>query len=136
MLAFRWLFSSISTTIRVLGVVLVGVALAGSGCDIFRPDVVPQAPTGVEATNGDVEVLLQWKPLPDAEAYKVYRSTSSTDGATGDPIEEGLAETSYTDENVQSGTTYYYRVTAVADEEGDPSDEVKITAFADPPNRP
>jgi fibronectin type 3 domain-containing protein len=93
--------------------------------------VVPAAPSGLEATPADGEVSLSWEAPDDAETYTVYRATES-DVETTDPVAEGRTETSYTDTGVQNGTTYFYVVTAVADEEGDPSGEAEGTPFAAP----
>jgi len=58
-------------------------------------------------------VLLTWTPSTTAvSGYNVYRSTVSGSGYA--KINAGLVgSTSYTDTNVQSGTTYYYVTTSV-----------------------
>jgi fibronectin type 3 domain-containing protein len=68
----------------------------------------------------------------------VYRSASSTDGAEGEPLATGVAETSYSDSTAENGTKYYYRVTSVNPNgaESDASSEVEKTPFSDPPDRP
>ncbi|MCS4184938.1 fibronectin type III domain-containing protein [Salinibacter ruber] len=96
------------------------------------------APSGLEGTSRDSEVALSWDGAAGADTYNVYRSTSSTDGAEGEPLATGVAETSYADTDAQNGTKYYYRVTSVnsSGAESDASSEVEKTPFSDPPNRP
>lgn len=123
----------------VIVLMVVGLGLSGAGCDVFgggSDPVVPEAPTGLDATSGDAEVELEWGSVEEAESYSVYRSTSTGVEASEDPLSEGVSEASYTDSEAENGTTYYYVVTAVADEEGDASSEVEVTPFADPPDRP
>ncbi len=96
------------------------------------------APSGLEGTSRDSEVALSWDAAGGADTYNVYRSTSSTDGAEGEPLATGVAETSYADSTAKNGTKYYYRVTSVnsSGAESDASSEVEKTPFSDPPDRP
>jgi hypothetical protein len=67
---------------------------------------------------------LTWDGTDDADAYNVYRSTTSTDSATGEPLATGVAAPPYTDDTAANGMVYHYRVTAVAgDRESDGSSE-------------
>ncbi len=125
----------------VLAVALVGFA---AGCDTGGSSgegdgdetVVPAAPSGLKATSGDTEVGLSWEAVGDADEYNVYRDTEEgVVDASGDPLDTA-SDTSYTDTEVENGTTYYYVVTGVADEEGDPSGEEEVTPFSSPPDRP
>lgn len=102
----------------------------------------PAVPSGLEGTSGDGEVQLSWSSVSDSDldGYNVYRSTSSI-GSVSDlsPVNGSLlSETSFTDTDVSNGTKYYYRVTAVDenDNESDPSSEAQITPFPSPPDRP
>jgi len=96
------------------------------------------APSELAGSSEDSQIVLDWNGGAGAEAYNVYRSTSSTDGATGTPLKTGVSETSYTDSDAQNGTTYYYRITSVnpADAESAASGELEKTPFDDPPDRP
>lgn len=95
-------------------------------------------PSGLEGTSGDSQIKLTWEEAKGAETYDVYRDTSSMDGAKGDPLENGIGETSYTDTDAENGTKYYYRVTSVNPEEVESpaSGEVEKTPFSDPPDQP
>ncbi len=106
-----------------------GAGANGDGDGDGDQTVVPAAPTGLEATPADGEVSLSWDAPDNAESYNVYRATESGVETT-DPVADGRTETSYTDTGAQNGTTYFYVVTAVADEEGDPSSEREGTPFA------
>lgn len=76
----------------------------------------PAAPTGLEATDGDSLVLLDWNDNSEADVngYNVYRSTTSGSGYVNinDTL---LTDSNYVDNdgNLVLGTTYYYVVTAV-----------------------
>lgn len=88
------------------------------------------------ATSGDARVNLSWDAAANASSYSVYRSTSTGSVASGSAIATGLQGTSYADLDAENGITYYYQVTGVADQEGDPSNEVAATPFPEPPPRP
>jgi fibronectin type 3 domain-containing protein len=96
------------------------------------------APSGLEGTSRDSEVALSWDAAAGADTYSVYRSTSSTGGAEGEPLATGIAETSFADSTAENGTKYYYRVTSVnpSGTESSASGEVEKTPFSDPPDRP
>ncbi len=96
------------------------------------------APSGLEGTSRNSEVTLSWDEAAGADTYNVYRSTSSTDGAEGEPLATGVAETSYADTTAENGTKYYYRVTSVNPNgtESSASGEVEKTPFSEPPGQP
>jgi fibronectin type 3 domain-containing protein len=76
----------------------------------------PSAPTGLAASAGNATVTLSWTaPNPNGSpitGYNVYRST--TPGGEGTtPLATGVTTTSYIDNAVTNGTTYYYTVAAV-----------------------
>ena len=58
-------------------------------------------------------VSLTWMPSssPGISSYNVYRGT--TTGGPYSLLKNGVSSTSYTDSNVQSGSTYYYVTTAL-----------------------
>lgn len=98
----------------------------------------PPPPEGVEAVSGDSEVEVSWSATEGAATYNVYRSTAPTEDASGNPLEGSVTEERHTDLTARNGTTYYYRITAVSESglEGAPSEEVEVTPFANPPDRP
>lgn len=120
--------------------------LSGSllaGCGLFGSDTTPpDPPAELSGTSLDNAVELEWSSVDadDLSGYNLYRSESARNEiADLDPINtEQLSETTYTDEEVNNGTTYYYLVTAL-DEEGNESgasNEARVTPFSEPPNRP
>jgi fibronectin type 3 domain-containing protein len=71
------------------------------------------APTGVTATLRGKRIQISWQPVAGAGTYNVYRGTApGGEGAV--PFASGLTSTSYNDGAVTKGTTYYYRVSALA----------------------
>jgi fibronectin type 3 domain-containing protein len=74
------------------------------------PATPPAAPTGLQATPGNVQVNLTWTASTGATSYHVKRSTTS-----GGPYAQvaAPATTSDVDTGLTNGTTYYYVVSAL-----------------------
>ncbi|MGO8669784.1 MAG: fibronectin type III domain-containing protein [Capsulimonadaceae bacterium] len=73
---------------------------------------LPGGPAGLTATAGNVQVGLSWTPDTGATSYNVYRGTTSG-GESATPIATGGTSTTYLDDLVVNGVTYYYTVTGV-----------------------
>ncbi len=71
----------------------------------------PPAPTGLAAAAGKRKVTLSWNAASGAASYKVKRST--TNGGPYATVATGITGTTYVNSGLQSGTTYYYVVSAV-----------------------
>ncbi len=69
----------------------------------------PPAPATLGATPGNQQILLNWAASSSATSYTVKRGLSSGSETTH---VTGITGTSYTDTNLNNGTTYYYIVTA------------------------
>jgi autotransporter-associated beta strand protein len=69
----------------------------------------PSAPASLGATPGDQQILLNWPSSSGATSYTVKRGLSSGSETTH---VTGITGTSYTDTNLNNGTTYYYVVVA------------------------
>jgi len=69
----------------------------------------PAAPSNLVTKAGDGYVDLSWDEVSDAESYNVYRSQSPFIKINQLPI----LITSYRDDTVINGETYYYKVTSV-----------------------
>ena len=65
----------------------------------------------LSATGGNSKVDLTWDAVDKATSYTVKRSTTA--GGPYTTIATDVTDTSYTDTEVTSGTTYYYIVSAV-----------------------
>jgi len=98
-----------SGTVSILSANLsspASLALAGDG--VSPTTTAPSTPTAVQQT-----VELSWNPSTSTVVgYYVYRSQSAGSGfqkISASPV----GATNYTDSTVNSGTTYYYEVTAV-----------------------
>jgi hypothetical protein len=98
-----------------LGLSPCSANIFGSGvCNVVVVQRVVNASLGGTCVTGTTRsVLLTWTASvsPDVTGYKVYRGTSATGPYS--PIATLGGATSFTDNNVQSGQTYYYVVTAV-----------------------
>src|SRR4029077_18050068 len=79
------------------------------------PLAAPSVPT-LSATAGNATVGLSWTAGAGGGAvsgWSVYRSTTNPVVTTGVPlVTRTAAQLSYTDNAVNNGTTYYYKVTA------------------------
>ncbi|QSX09256.1 InlB B-repeat-containing protein [Alkalibacter rhizosphaerae] len=71
----------------------------------------PLAPTGLTATAGDQEVVLEWDEIKDTY-YRVYYSTESGNFNETDKVSV-YGKTTYTFEGLDNQTTYYFMVKAV-----------------------
>jgi hypothetical protein len=77
------------------------------------PDGAPYAASGLSATlSNNTNVNLSWTADSGATSYNLYRAAESGYEGTN-PVVTGITGTSYTDTNLNSGTTYYYQVVAV-----------------------
>ncbi len=67
--------------------------------------------TGLTATGGNAQIVLNWSPYPASNSYGVQRST--TPGGPYNYVNNNQITTStYTDPGLTNGTTYYYVVVA------------------------
>jgi fibronectin type 3 domain-containing protein len=101
---------------------------AAAGSDAGAPSTVTARSTSASA------IQLQWAPVDGAARYDVERST---DTLTWDVVASTTSDqTHYTDAALASGTTYYYRVAAVAGEAVSRSDVISATTTVDTPDAP
>ena len=89
----------------------------------------PAAPTNLTAVAGDGSVSLSWTASSGAASYNVYRSLTSN--MSSPTVTSVGSATSWTDNAVTNGTTYYYEVTAVNSAgESTPSNQASATPTA------
>ncbi|WP_251980640.1 TolB family protein [Salinibacter ruber] len=126
------IFSLLATGALIVGCDSGGSSMGGgdNGDGSGGNGTTLSAPSGLSGSAGDGTVDLGWDAVSaeDLGGYNVYRSTSSISDISGkSPLNESLLSgTSYTDDGVENGTTYYYVVSAVdtSGNESDPSSEV------------
>jgi hypothetical protein len=86
------------------------------------------APSGLTANPLGKRIVLSWRGSGSGVTYNVYRGTSPG-GESATPYATGVTTTNAVDRGVVSGTTYYYKVTAVGPGgESAPSNEAHATA--------
>jgi len=86
----------------------------------------PDIPGLTRALAGDGRVLLLWQGVSLVSGYNIKRGTIS--GGPYVPVTNGLAGASFTDSNLDNGTTYYYVLTATNQfGESPPSAEMSAT---------
>lgn len=105
--------------------------LAGcGGSSSSTPPPPPDAPTGLTATAGDGEAILEWDPVDGADGYNLYWAPAVTgiDLENPDAGDAGWAPMATSPETVTELENYediVFAVTAVAaEQESQPSDEV------------
>jgi len=77
------------------------------------PNGAPYAASGLIATlSNNTNVNLSWTAGNGATSYNLYWAAESG-GEPTNPVVTGIIGTTYTDTNLNSGTTYYYQVVAV-----------------------
>ncbi|MEE1943970.1 MBG domain-containing protein [Pedobacter sp. KR3-3] len=98
---------------NIAGVVPNAQAVFTSG-EVYSIDrIAPVLPTGLVATKGNQQNVLNWNANieSDLASYKVYGGTSASPTTLLQTIASGT--TSYTHTGLTNGTTYYYRITAL-----------------------
>jgi fibronectin type 3 domain-containing protein len=99
------------------------------------PAARPATPTGLLATAGNAQVILNWNASAGATSYHVKRSTTSG----GETQISAPTSNTFTDTGLSNGTKYFYVVSAVnSNGESANSSEVNATptAPATPPAMP
>ena len=102
---------------------LSAIDLAGNVSEVIETTLVlstspPQtAPTDLKGGLGfsGSELVIRWVADPNALSYNVYRSESQIFDATFlAPLQPKLSRTTFTDVNVDLGTTYFYALTSIS----------------------
>jgi len=127
----------------IFAITSCGGSSTGSGNGGNGTDEAPSSPANLHGNSGDQKIDLSWDANSenDLSGYNLYRSTSSfSDISDMTPVNASdlIQETNSTDSGLENGTTYYYRLTAVDenDNESGTSNQLEITPFSDPPDRP
>ncbi len=101
--------------ILIMLIAMLGVTFIG--CDEDDDDYIvideladPQAPQGVYSITADEEIYLYWLPV-EYDNLRFYRIWRNTDGGNEYYLYDTTLSTSYVDEGVSNGNTYYYAVT-------------------------
>jgi len=89
----------------------------------------PHVPIGLTASAGLNSIELAWDRNPEPD-FKEYRVTRSEEGGPFVPIAQGLEAPAYSDQKIESGKHYRYRVAAVdqAGNVSEPSEPVEAVA--------
>jgi hypothetical protein len=127
--------------VKLAAIPLLALAIASCDRTVDRqfgppPDVTPPPiPSGVITTTMDHQVLIEWNAVSmdpsynDLAGYKVYRSINNQDFSLIATV--GFDVTSYLDEGLVNGTTYFYAVSSF-DFAGNYSDLSSDNAFDTP----
>jgi len=104
--------------------------------------LTPQVPTAVRAVAHHLEVLgqlditLDWSENPETDlvGYRVYRSTEAGFTPSVEHLLMQVSGPGFIDEEIEVGTVYYYRITAIdgGGKESKASEEVSDVALPSP----
>ena len=104
--------------------------------------LTPQVPTAVRAVAHHLEVLgqlditLDWSENPETDlvGYRVYRSTAAGFTPSVEHLLMQVSGPGFIDEEIEVGTVYYYRITAIdgGGKESNASEEVSDVALPSP----
>jgi hypothetical protein len=109
---------------------------------VIQDTTPPTSPNPVAVTNANyTSLLITWNTADDGQGgttssqmkYKLYRGGSSPVSTSGSPFVNLTGVTSYTNENLTPGTTYYYTIVAedLAGNVSAPSNEASGTTLSD-----
>jgi hypothetical protein len=79
---------------------------------VYNPACVPTSPTDLIVAVGNGSVALSWVASSGATSYSVYRGTMAG-GESATAVAAGIMPTSYSDNGLSNGSSYYYKVAAV-----------------------
>ena len=81
---------------------------------VSTTDGAPGTPTGLTATaQSGTQINLSWTAVAGATSYDLYRHTINSGDFPRIGSEPTTTSTSYADAGLNSGTTYYYKVSAI-----------------------
>lgn len=90
------------------------------------------APSGLQATENNGSVTLNWTASPNGTSYQVYEGFSPG-GESAVPVKSGITATTATIRGLVNGTTYYFTVAAATPVgESTPTTEVSATPIGPP----
>ncbi len=128
--------------IAAIAALSFAVLLAACGGSDDAVVAVPAAPTGVSATAGDTQAVINWTAVDGADSYVVYYwdaagISAAISKAAATPAKADSATAPYTCAGLTNGIPYYFAVAAVnAAGEGALSDEVTATPQLGLPGTP
>ena len=104
--------------------------------------LTPQVPTAVRAVAhhlevfGQLDITLDWSENPETDlvGYRVYRSTAAGFTPSVEHLLMQVSGPGFIDEEIEVGTVYYYRITAIdlGGKESNASEEVSDIALPSP----
>jgi fibronectin type 3 domain-containing protein len=101
----------------------------------YEPGGKPFSPGDLIATPGSSSVALAWLTVPGVTSYNVLRGTTS--GGETLLTSVSSSASTYTDDSVTNGTTYYYEITGTnSTGTGAPSNEASAEPAASAPPAP
>ena len=108
----KYIWKLMALVIFIPAFMLQGCAIDDVNVEV-DDDTSPATPRGVTSVTGDEEVLIEWYPNQekDLKGYIIYRSLKEYKNYT-EIATVGSKVSSYVDDDVENGVTYYYAVSA------------------------
>jgi len=89
----------------------------------------PQAPASLTAApTAPNQITLNWSPVSGAAAYTIYRKHTLCGNEVDEILAQNINSTSYVDNTVSGGSTYFYRVSSISQCESSPTNWVSAIA--------
>ncbi|PIE92114.1 hypothetical protein CO726_28245 [Bacillus fungorum] len=124
----RWGNNSVTLNNKIY---VIGGGASQSGEPVNSIEVysaLPNVPTNLSGISGDRKNTLNWKAVNSETTYNIKRSTNK--GGPYITIATNVTGTSYTDLDVENGSTYFYTVSAQNTAgESENSNEISLTLF-------
>jgi hypothetical protein len=119
---FRIAWMLLVTVMFVVAIMIQGCTFEGTNDTVVVDNSAPAAPRGVYSISGDEQVEIKWYPNQekDLKGYVIYKSTKKS-GDYKEINTVGAKVSSYIDNDVRNGNTYYYAISAI-DFDGNESD--------------
>ncbi|MFH5886412.1 T9SS type A sorting domain-containing protein [Halalkalibaculum sp. DA3122] len=81
---------------------------------VYVDNIPPRAPEITDIEWEETGLRVEWSPVEkgDLHSYALYRNTTAGEFEKSQLLEDSLSATTFLDETVTGGTTYYYSITA------------------------
>ncbi|MFH1080941.1 MAG: GDSL-type esterase/lipase family protein [Pseudomonadota bacterium] len=113
---------------------LLVLSCGGGGGGSSSPNTAPPAPENIVSIGGNAQVRLSWGDASGATSYNIYWSnTAGVTKKSGTKI--SAVSSPYYHGGLNNGTAYYYVITA-ANQYGESSESVEVSAIPSPNNPP
>jgi len=108
-----WIIGKVTDSSNATDISYSSARIVISNTNVIQDTTSPAVPTGIKIYPGDKQLLLTWQMNiePDLKGYYIYRKSEFENEYSRIQLVE--MTNCYVDMNLQNGTVYYYRLSAV-----------------------